>query len=807
MKNFALFCSFLLAMCVSAEKIDFSAYGAGEMITPGKTFYVSTSGSDSNDGTSLKNAWRTIKYAVKDLRAGDTLLIAGGIYEEGAISLNVIGNQPNYRVQFGKKGSPIRVMGMPGQKVVVQGGKFFAHKGKERVVTFKNVPAPVYKIVWESPSQIELQPVEFPEITREIPGTYFYDAAKKELTCHFVCRDPEGIRVADERVGIRLRGSYLHLENVEFKNFPNAISVRSNAPQKQNVISNVTVKNCGVFFCSDEGFDVESGHHSLFINNYGRNNGHRGSFVTQPGSSDNLYVGNWFGPGPWTLRHQTPYNYNYAFNFYGFNPGKRNHVISNIFDDVFAFRWKSACPGSVFRNNKVLGKFRVESGPVPVTVENNLITDRWEWTGVSLDAKDENFKNTPMKFRGNTKDKAQFKYTDKYLEQAAKLAVPGVRYALPQVEFKNLRAAFVYDDSAAICWETPDNDGWGEVVCRLKGEKKGKTFQSQRQGVRHIVGLSGLKRDSEYLCTAFFRGRRGEKASSKSFTFRTAKAPRAPKVLEVGAGKMSLEEAACAAIPGDTVKLLPGRHVGFFAPLRSGKPGKPITLQGNGATIDGLNFYSPLALLNDRRYIVIDNVRFVNTEYESRKGVISALSARHITVKNCISIHKLYAGPFFKASGQDFDLENNVSCGGDYALSFHGAKNVRLHRNSIINSALFSLIFWGGEGNFSMTDNIYYRSCIPAKTNPAMLFIGIKGKIHSEGNVFWSPYKNHRIGGEFSDLARKRLSISTTLKEWQQQTGMDKKSIHADPQFVDIEKGDFRLKPGSPATGKGALVK
>ena len=279
-------------------------------------------------------------------------------------------------------------------------------------------------------------------------------------------------------------------------------------------------------------------------------------------------------------------------------------------------------------------------------------------------------------------------------------------------------------------------------------------------------------------------------------------------VLEVGPGKMTLEEVSCAAIPGDTIKLQPGRHVGFFAPLRSGLPGRPITLQGNGATIDGLNFYSPLADLGERNHIVIDNVRFANTEYESRKGVISALGSRYITVKNCISIHKLYAGPFFKGQGHDFYLENNVSCGGDYALSFHGAKNVKLHRNSVINSGLFSVIFWGGEGNFSLTDNIYYRSSVPSKTNPAMLFIAVKKeKIHSDGNVFWSPLKHQYMGGEFSDLARKRLSISKTLKEWQQQTGMDKNSIHADPLFADIDKGDFRLKPDSPAKGKGALVK
>ena len=176
-----------------------------------------------------------------------------------------------------------------------------------------------------------------------------------------------------------------------------------------------------------------------------------------------------------------------------------------------------------------------------MTVENNLITGQWEWTGVSLNADDASFKGTPMKFRNNTKKAAEFKYTDPYLEQAQRLAVPGIKYDLPKVEFKNLRADFICNDSAAVFWETPDNDGTGQVYCLRKGEKKGRSFKTLRQGVRHVVGISGLKPDTEYVCTAYFTGRRGEKARSKSFTFRTAKSLRAPQVLEVGEGKMSLE--------------------------------------------------------------------------------------------------------------------------------------------------------------------------------------------------------------------------------------------------------------------------
>ena len=118
-----------LFFCVVVHAVDPARYGAGEMKNPGRTFYVSTRGSDKNDGKSLAKAFRTIKHGAKVLRAGDTLLIEGGEYFENEVQLNVRDNSTGYNEQCGIPGSPIRIMGMKGHKVVLRGG---------------NIPAPIH---------------------------------------------------------------------------------------------------------------------------------------------------------------------------------------------------------------------------------------------------------------------------------------------------------------------------------------------------------------------------------------------------------------------------------------------------------------------------------------------------------------------------------------------------------------------------------------------------------------------------------------------------------------------------------------
>ena len=46
------------------------------------TYYVSTSGNNTNNGTSVSSAWRNVQYAANHAHAGDTVQVLGGVYNE-----------------------------------------------------------------------------------------------------------------------------------------------------------------------------------------------------------------------------------------------------------------------------------------------------------------------------------------------------------------------------------------------------------------------------------------------------------------------------------------------------------------------------------------------------------------------------------------------------------------------------------------------------------------------------------------------------------------------------------------------------
>jgi len=105
----------LLFACVSA------AFGQ-----PNSSFYVATTGSDSNPGTQSA-PWRTVQRAADTARAGSIVNVRGGIYEE-LVNINASGNASD---------GFITLRSYPGETAVVDATRF-TPTGRQAVLTIHN---------------------------------------------------------------------------------------------------------------------------------------------------------------------------------------------------------------------------------------------------------------------------------------------------------------------------------------------------------------------------------------------------------------------------------------------------------------------------------------------------------------------------------------------------------------------------------------------------------------------------------------------------------------------------------------------
>ncbi len=86
----------------------------------GTQFYVATTGSDSNNGTSTSAPWRTIQKAMNSATPSSTVNIMAGTYHERP-ALGVSGTSGNY-ITFQPYGFSVPVGGCGGYSGVVCGG-------------------------------------------------------------------------------------------------------------------------------------------------------------------------------------------------------------------------------------------------------------------------------------------------------------------------------------------------------------------------------------------------------------------------------------------------------------------------------------------------------------------------------------------------------------------------------------------------------------------------------------------------------------------------------------------------------------
>jgi len=79
------------------------------------TYYVATTGNDANPGTQAQ-PFRTIRKGLTVLRAGDTLYLRGGTYNEGI-------NAQNQTIASGTSWeNPVTIAGYPGEGATLRDG-------------------------------------------------------------------------------------------------------------------------------------------------------------------------------------------------------------------------------------------------------------------------------------------------------------------------------------------------------------------------------------------------------------------------------------------------------------------------------------------------------------------------------------------------------------------------------------------------------------------------------------------------------------------------------------------------------------
>lgn len=142
-------------------------------------------------------------------------------------------------------------------------------------------------------------------------------------------------------------------------------------------------------------------------------------------------------------------------------------------------------------------------------------------------------------------------------------------------------------------------------------------------------------------------------------------------------------------------------------------------------------------------------------------------------------------------------IENNIV----FRYGNHGIGICSKGRNHIINNIIAcppgkvvnGMIAPEPQNNKSIAGSRILHNILFATQadQPFILLDGIKdviGSIEIDCNIYYNP-SNKNAADDYLDWARKNNN--------------EAKSVQSDPGFVDVEKGDFRLKPNSTAIKAG----
>ena len=199
--------------------------------------------------------------------------------------------------------------------------------------------------------------------------------------------------------------------------------------------------------------------------------------------------------------------------------------------------------------------------------------------------------------------------------------------------------------------------------------------------------------------------------------------------------------------------------------------------------------------LGKRNNLSYNHVHHLGWGVLSDMGGIYTLGPSEGTVVRNNIFHDIYAysyggwGLYTDEGSTGIVMENNLIYNVKTGC-FHqhyGKENV-IRNNIMAFSKLYQVQATRVEDHLSFTfeNNIVYYDTGVLLSGP-----WTKVRVNMDKNCYWDS-----AGTDVTLVGKK-------LEDWQKETGRDKNSIIADPLFVDPKKGDFRLKPNSPALELG----
>ncbi|MDY0166735.1 MAG: right-handed parallel beta-helix repeat-containing protein [Thermoguttaceae bacterium] len=365
-------------------------YGCGPLLEPGATYYVAMTGDDAGDGRSWQTAWRTVRHGAAQLAAGDTLVIGEGEYIEQSVAMNV------EREQSGSPGRPITITAAPRARVVITGGEQPELTRAEGTGHCWQAPLALpdgRAAVWETDTQILLQPTGSLAMADELPGTWWYDAEAQDVFVHFA--DSRGAEVhgisvrpgpgstsnfrSKDSRGLDIRADYVCLRGLHLRNYHTGLLISGNRVQAGGEEpsfrggTHVTVEDCSFSSTTFAGVVLWQGARwNLLRDCYGALNGDRGSMlVNHETAEDNLFLHNRFDSSAPTVR-EGGWAYHYGVSTYG-HVGRRNHIVGNVMNDVQSFRSKYTFRETVLEGNVMMG----HASTVPCTYPGSRPDELW----------------------------------------------------------------------------------------------------------------------------------------------------------------------------------------------------------------------------------------------------------------------------------------------------------------------------------------------------------------------------------------------------------------------------------------------